>query len=264
MTIEDTSITISENSSEYFDAAAAVVAIHFEKNKFGAAANINNELKILSTDNCGINRDFIDMVCLLDTQVKFISSTRSNISSIKQALPVATSLQLVQSIDFTTCTTKELHNEFNVQIDQEMDESNESCFKSLRALLVYLSKTLPANNQIPRNVSVFQIEPSNVVISKSCLQALQIFDSEPHPNMHATHQGFKEGCSIYSLFNQTASEEGRAKLKKWFHHPTNNIQILKNRQDSIEVLMKPEMSSFSKISTKSLKKCTSLSVTLKS
>ena len=113
---------------------------------------------------------------------------------------------------------------------------------------------------MPQEVSILQIDSTNVVISKSCLQALQIFDYEPHPNMHAAHQGFKEGCSIYSLFNQTVSEEGRSKLKKWFYNPTNNIQVLKSRQDSIEVLLRSEMASFAKSVTKSLKKCIRISV----
>jgi len=115
-------------------------------------------------------------------------------------------------------------------------------------------------NELPRQVTFLQLETTTVVISKSCLQALQIFDYEPHPNMHATHQGFKEGCSIFSLFNQTVSEEGRAKLKKWFHSPTNNTQILISRHESIEALITTEMNSFIISSVKSLKKCIRLSV----
>ncbi len=259
MTIEETSIIISEGVSETTALVTTLVAVHYENNKFGAAVFIDGELKIMSEDYDGIHRDFIDMISLNDSQIQFISSTHSNISALKQCLPLGANLQLVPSVDFTSCTADEINDEFLIEINYDNFSANESCFKSLRAILIHLTKTIQPD-QIPRNISTLQIESTNVVISKSCLQALQIFDYEPHPNMHASHQGFKEGCSIYSLFNRTVSEEGRAKLKKWFHQPTNNIQTLKTRQDSIEVLMKSEMSVFAKSVTKSLKKCIRISV----
>lgn len=237
------------------DTDNCIVAIHFESNIFGAAILLNGEVKVLHEDYSGIHRDLFDMISLHKSQIKFISSSRSNVNGLKLALPHGTSLQLIPSINFALCTADELQNEFSITINHECVPSNESCFKSLRALLTQLS-----DEKIPKQVSFLHIESTNVIISKSCLQALQIFDYEPHPNMHASNQGFKEGCSIYSLFNQTASEEGRAKLKKWFQQPTNNIQILKYRQESIEILMESEMISFTKSIIKSLKKCIRISV----
>lgn len=236
-----------------------IAAVHFEDGKFGTSIFINGEVKMLNENKNGIDRDLFDMLSLQETELKIISSTRSNIPMLKQCLPHGAALQLVPSTDFSFCSADEIEDEFCIQLNQECERSNEASFKSLRALLLHLSKLIPAD-KMPKNASFLQIESTNVSISKSCLQALQIFDFEPHPNMHATNQGFKEGCSIFSLFNQAVSEEGRAKLRKWFQNPTNNIQVLKSRQDSIEVLIKSEMTSFMKNITKSLKKCIRISV----
>lgn len=236
-----------------------IVSANFENGKFGASIFIAQELKMLPEDEEGINRDLLNWISLQDGPLKIISSSRSNIGALKQCLPSNSKIQLLPSTDFSLFTADELQDEFGLTINHEYFPSNESCFKSLHALLSYLLKTLP-ETEMPRQVSFLQLESTTVIISKSCLQALQIFDYEPHPNMHATHQGFKEGCSIFSLFNQTVSDEGRAKLKKWFHNPTNNTQILKSRQDSIEALLQTEMDTFVKSVTKSLKKCIRISV----
>lgn len=250
MTIEDNS-AVTQN----------ILAVNFENGKFGASIFIGHELKILPEDEDGINRDLLNLLSIQEVPLKVISSSRSNIGALKQCLPSDSNIniQLLPAIDFSLFTTDELQDEFSLTINHECFPSNESCFKSLHALLSYLTRTLPETD-IPRQVTFLQLESTTVVISKSCLQALQIFDYEPHPNMHATNQGFKEGCSIFSLFNQTVSEEGRVKLKKWFHTPTNNMQILKSRQDSVDALIQSEMNSFVKSTVKSLKKCIRISV----
>lgn len=239
-----------------------IAAVHFEDGKFGASVFTNGEVKVLNDDKHGIYRDLFDMLSLQETELKIISSTRSNIPALKQSLPQGAALQLVPSTDFSMCTTDEIENEFYIQLNQKSGKSNEASFKSLRALLLHLSKLIPSE-KMPKNVDFLQIDSTNVSVSKSCLQALQIFDFEPHPNMHATNHGFKEGSSIFSLFNQAVSEDGRAKLKKWFQFPTNNIQILKSRQDSIETLIKSDMNSFIKSVTKSLKRSIRISVLTK-
>ena len=251
-----TQISVNEFESE----SRIIVAVHFEDGKFGASFFMDGEVKTLNEDSNGIDRDLFDMLSLQEMQLTIISSTRSNIPALKQSLPQDTAFQLVPSTDFSLCTANDLEDEFCIRLNHECDKSNEASFKSLRALLVHLSKVI-SSDRMPQQVSFLQIESTNVVISKSCLQALQIFDFEPHPNMHASNQGFKEGCSMFSLFNQAVSEEGRAKLKNWFQHPTNNIQILKSRQDSIEALITSEMGPFIKSVTKSLKKCIRISVT---
>lgn len=252
-------MTIEENIAA--ELQQNILSLNFENGKFGASIFVNQELKILPEDEDGINRDLLNWLSLQEAPLKIISSSRSNISALKQCLPPDTNIQLLPSTEFTLFNADELQDEFGVTINPNCFPSNESCYKSLHALLSYLTKTLP---EIPKEVSVLLLESSTVVISKSCLHALQIFDYEPHPNMHASHQGFKEGCSIFSLFNQTVSEEGRAKLKKWFHYPINNAQILKSRHDSIEALIQTEMGSFVKSAVNSLKKCIRISVNYKS
>ena len=266
MTVTESEITFSnldttpQQVENDFDTGSLIIAaVHLENGKFGTSIFINGEVKILSEDKNGVYRDLFDMLSLQESELQIISSTRSKISTLKQSLPQGAALQLVPSTDFSLLTAEEIEGEFCIKMNQECEKSNEASFKSLRALLVHLSKLIPSE-KMPKNVIFLQIESTNVSISKSCLQALQIFDFEPHPNMHATNKSFKEGCSVFSLFNQAVSEEGRAKLKKWFQHPTNNFQILKSRQDSIEALIKSDMSSFIKSVTKSLTKCIRISV----
>lgn len=253
--------TITKQVDNDFDSGSFIIAaVNLENGKFGTSIFINGEVKILKEDKNGFDRDLFDMLSVQETELEIISSTRSNILSLKQSLPQGAAFQLVPSADFSLLTADEIESEFCIEINQDdCTKSNESSFKSLNALLVHLSKFIP-REKMPKNVGHLQIESTIVSISKSCLQALQIFDFEPHPNMHATNQGLKEGCSIFSLFNQAVSEEGRAKLKKWFQHPTNNLRILKSRQDSIESLLKSDMSSFTKSVAKSLKKCIRISV----
>ena len=250
-------MTIDENIvSEY-----NILAINFENGQFGASVFINNELKILTEDENRINRDLIDWISAQEARLKVLLSSRSNINALKQCLPSCASIQLLPATEFSLLNAEYLQDEYCLNINLEFLPSNESCFKSLHALLAFLSMTLPETDR-PNQVTYLHLESTNVIIGKSCLQALQIFDYEPHPNMHANNQGFKEGCSIFSLFNQVVSEEGRVKLKKWFHNPTNNTQILKSRLDSIEALIKTEMNSFIKSVTKSLKKSIRISVKL--
>ena len=236
------------------------ISLHYENKKFGASIYENNEFKMLKEDGEGINRDFMDMISLKESSLKFISSTRSNIAAIKQCLHNNSTIQLVPAADYSLCTANSIQDSFGIMTPHECVPDNEACFRSLKALIIHVSKILPQNVLEGTAVNFFQIDSFNVVISKNCLQALKIFDFEPHPNMHAAQRGSKEGYSIFSLFNQVFSDEGRAKLKNWFHHPTNNIQILKDRHDSIEVLIQKEMSTFVKSVSKSLKKCIRISV----
>lgn len=243
----------------FFENTTIYISIHFENGKFGASIYENKELKMLKKDNEIIDHDLMDMISLKDSKLKYISSTLSNIKAIKQCLSNNSTLQLVPATDFSFCNASSLQESFGIMTPHECASDNEACFRSLKALLIHLSKILP-DTKLVGTVSFLQIDSSNVAINKICMQALQIFDHEPHPNMHAAQSGFKEGCSIFSLFNQVLSEEGRSKLKNWFQNPTNNIKILKNRHDSIAVLLKTELTAFIKSVSKSLKKCIKLSV----
>lgn len=237
----------------------SVLAIHYDLKKFGAALFHENKIQILTEDSSKINRDLFDMLSLQVSELKVICSTQSNLVALRQCLTQEMTLQVVSSNDFGLCTADELQSEYSVTINHECTFENESCFKSLRALLNYLTRTVELN-QITERVELLEIESTSVIVSKNCLQALQIFDFEPHPNMHASNHDFKEGCSIYSLFNHTTSEEGKAKLKSWFQHPTSNIQLLKARQKSIEALNVSDMLPFIKSVSKSLKKCVRVEV----
>lgn len=257
-------MTVIENNTEYRhnNSHPTVLSINFESGKFGASIFIDNELKILPEDENRLNRDLVDWLSLQNISLKVITSSRSNIHALKQCLPSDIIIQLLPSSEFSMVTAAELQEEYSINLSTECFPSNESCFKSLHALISFLSK-MENEFELPRQVSILNLESSKVFISKSCLQALQIFNFDPHPNMHASNQSFKEGCSIFSLFSQTVSEEGRSKLKKWFQNPTNNTKILKSRLDSIEALLKTEMNPFIKNVTKSLKKCVRITVNLK-
>jgi DNA mismatch repair ATPase MutS len=250
-------VNSSDSSGNINLRQSGLIALSYENGKFGAAVFADKQLQILPEDKNFIDSDGINFLSINNESVKIITSTRSSLNQLKQCIPQNVSILLVPASDFTFMTKEELAETCNITFDIESHENNVETFKSLNALSTYLRKN---NQNIPQTVSIFEIESDRVIISNSCLDALQIFDQKLHPNMHAANQGSKEGCSIFSLFNHCVSEEGRQKLKRWFLQPTNNLITIKTRHNSIEVLMQAEMSMFVKTCTKSLKKCFKISV----
>lgn len=231
-----------------------IVAIHFEKDKFGAAMYLEGQFQILYEDEKGINLDFMNKISLIEDKVLIISSLKSNLAALRRKLPRNTALQLIPSMEFIS------NNNEDYSLSIDYDDGRENSFKCLNALLMIMRKFDIFDQQVPIEISYFEIDSSKVVINRTCLQALQIFDFEPHPNMHAQQYGSKEGCSVYNIFNKAVTDEGKCKLKRWFLEPTNNISVLKTRQDSIAYILSNDSPEFINIASKSLKKCIKITV----
>ncbi|KRZ32673.1 MutS -like protein 5, partial [Trichinella pseudospiralis] len=73
-----------------------------------------------------------------------------------------------------------------------------------------------------------------LVMDDNAYESLQIFKKQFHPSVYkAGRDGFKEG---FAVCNRCCSSVGAAKLRRWFLRPTRNLNKLKQRLDSIEIL----------------------------
>lgn len=81
-------------------------------------------------------------------------------------------------------------------------------------------------------------------INADTLQALQIIETESHPNSQnqgPRSSGSKEGLSVYGIFHYLArTPQGRTRLRQWFLRPTMDMQVLQQRQRSIATFVRPD------------------------
>ena len=89
-------------------------------------------------------------------------------------------------------------------------------------------------------ISVFTlaIRKNILQISQDALQSLQIFSSEPHPNVHL-HNYAKESKSLFSLLNFTRTTLGKHLLRQWFLRPTLSLPVISSRHRAIECFLSP-------------------------
>ncbi|KAH8808297.1 muts domain V-domain-containing protein [Xylogone sp. PMI_703] len=106
------------------------------------------------------------------------------------------------------------------------------------------------DNQLP--FSIRTVEPFTLsdlmFINTDTLDALQIIQSESHPNSHMQGPnkfttGDKEGLSVYGLFYHLAcTPQGKQKLRRVFLRPTIDLKIITQRLSDISILLHPENS----------------------
>jgi len=91
-------------------------------------------------------------------------------------------------------------------------------------------------------------------ISANSLYALQILQSESHPNVHNQgptkgSSGSKEGLSVYGLFHHLANTpQGKYLLRQQFLRPNVDIDVINQRLDTLSTLLSPTNASpFSEI-----------------
>lgn len=90
------------------------------------------------------------------------------------------------------------------------------------------------------------------------LASLQILQSESSPNTHSQgptrmSSGSKEGLSVYGLFHHLArTPQGRSLLRQYFIRPSLDLDIIKERLDTIGVFLRPENESALRSVVKSL------------
>lgn len=83
-------------------------------------------------------------------------------------------------------------------------------------------------------------------INADTLMSLQILQSESHPNSHqrgptGSTSGAKESLSIYGLFQHLVSTpQGKLKLRQIFLRPSLDIDLMRERQNTISFFLRPE------------------------
>ncbi|KAF2842516.1 hypothetical protein M501DRAFT_949091 [Patellaria atrata CBS 101060] len=86
----------------------------------------------------------------------------------------------------------------------------------------------------------------SMFINADTLLSLQIMQSESHPHSHnqgptKATSGSKEGLSIYGLFHHLArTPQGKYLLRQYFLRPSMNVQVIKERLNTISFFVRPD------------------------
>lgn len=83
-------------------------------------------------------------------------------------------------------------------------------------------------------VSLLSME-GTMVLDPSALKGLAVFAREAHPSVHRLGRA-KEGLSLLSLLDRTASPLGRITLKAWLRAPSTDISVLRDRSSLVQAL----------------------------
>jgi DNA mismatch repair protein MSH5 len=83
-------------------------------------------------------------------------------------------------------------------------------------------------------------------VNADTLASLQLIHSENHPNKHnqgPTSSGAKESLSVFGLFYHLArTPQGKQKLRHMFLRPSIDLFVIRERLDTIGILLRPENS----------------------
>ncbi|GLV35982.1 spellchecker1 [Carabus blaptoides fortunei] len=118
---------------------------------------------------------------------------------------------------------------------------------ALGALVLFLTKyrgliqsTNAGRTHLFMNINIIPIQ-NIVYMDVDTYKTLQVFNPLSHPAAYnrGNVASNKEGLSIYKLFNKCRSSLGRTNLRAILLHPTNNLEVLKKRQQLIEFCIKP-------------------------
>ena len=109
-------------------------------------------------------------------------------------------------------------------------ESFKDCGQSIRCVGALLVNFRMLGAEI-RDVQRFSLEGC-VAIGMDALLSLQVFDCDPHPNMHSSRQ--KEGFSLFGLLNRTRSEGGHKLLRTWTMRPLLDTRVIEQRLEAVE------------------------------
>lgn len=96
-----------------------------------------------------------------------------------------------------------------------------------------------------RDARMFSLS-SYMFVSADALLALQIVQTELHPNSQAwgptlSKSSSKESLSVYGLFYHLAcTPQGRTQLRQLFLRPVLDLGLIRERQRTISVLLQPD------------------------
>ncbi|KAI0599362.1 muts domain V-domain-containing protein [Biscogniauxia sp. FL1348] len=118
-----------------------------------------------------------------------------------------------------------------------------------------------------RSVEMFALFDS-MFVNADTLISLQILQSEYHPNKHQrgptnAASGSKESLSLYGLFQHlTSTQQGRTRLRQVFLRPSTNINLIRERQQTISFLLRHDNTEALVNMNKDLKKIKNMKYTL--
>ncbi|XP_037532892.1 mutS protein homolog 5 [Nematolebias whitei] len=92
-----------------------------------------------------------------------------------------------------------------------------------------------------------------VYIDRDTYSVLQIFKSDLHPSVYKLQSGEKEGLSLYGILNRCKSKSGSKLLRQWFLRPTQELTVLRRRQEVIRFFSLPRHSDILKTLQASLR-----------
>lgn len=93
-----------------------------------------------------------------------------------------------------------------------------------------------------RTIELFTLS-EQMFINADTLASLQIIQSENHPNSHKSSSGAKESLSVFGLFFHLAhTPQGKQKLRQIFLRPSTNMEVIEERLNTLNILLRPENS----------------------
>jgi DNA mismatch repair protein MSH5 len=140
-----------------------------------------------------------------------------------------------------------------LHISSSIDTENPVTIGCAGAILTYLQRRRAVAPTPLGEMSEYRVQALQMFnlrdtmrISSNTFTALQIIQSESHPNMFNQGPGKKsasgkEGLSVYGLFQHFAyTPQGRAKLKQSFFRPSVDLVTICERHDFIGVFSRPD------------------------
>nr|XP_042899019.1 mutS protein homolog 5 isoform X8 [Parasteatoda tepidariorum] len=128
--------------------------------------------------------------------------------------------------------------ERKIHLSSLIDFTSSCMVKAAGGLLKFLDKNtfgLSLENSSSSVSGISALSLKNILnIDDNSYRALQIFQEERHPSVYKSTVGNKEGLSLYGICNRCKSAIGKKELKRWFLMPTNNPEIIKERQSAIK------------------------------
>jgi DNA mismatch repair protein MSH5 len=134
-----------------------------------------------------------------------------------------------------------------IYLNSLIDMTNESMIQALGVLLKWLDLSwgflhLDQQTQAPV-MAVNTISLDNIVmINRETYEALQIFSQVAHPSSfkRGVRGSYKEGLSVYGIFNRCKSQLGCKFMRVMFLQPSRDVALLNSRLDVVQVCVEPK------------------------
>ena len=271
-----TSHTSAPNSSDNIPDSSSselsqqiILCICFSGTKLGASYYDVDTGNLFFLNDChDIAPDYILLTKLLQ-QVNpsiILTSSRTDTSIVTKLklwltsanLP-ADNLYLLQTVDFLYDMCKrrvialKIPNESSNQTEEShyiyiaslINLDEETMIRSTGALLKFIEKRrigfeleTVTNMRVPV-MSISSISLADLVlINGNSYSGLNIFSKDFHPSTYKA--GYKEGFSLYGIMNRCKTFAGSNLLRLLFLRPTSDRDVLENRLNTIEFLLKPD------------------------